>query len=251
MDSDRRYYLPGGVGRPNQPTRALTAHSVRSLALSSRQEGQKERIKKKENPKRIHIGRAILSNRLHCMSDFISQDCPADGLQVQGRNINGWDQGQLFISQNTSWLAPHGMASFMLGALASAGATTVVAVDAAGVGALDAVALRDQAGTLLALRIVNYNDTAVAATLSFQGCVLTQGTAEVLTLSGGPSAENTPAQPTAVAPIQSQLALSGSSNAGGLTLPPFSFTTVVAHCKATGSTQRSISGTTCDINPPA
>jgi hypothetical protein len=197
------------------------------------------------------LGRAILSNRLHCMSDFISQDCPADGLQVQGRNINGWDQGQLFISQNTSWLAPHGMASFMLGALASAGATTVVAVDAAGVGALDAVALRDQAGALLALRIVNYNDTAVAATLSFQGCVLTQGTAEVLTLSGGPSAENTPAQPTAVAPVQSQLALSGSSNAGDLLLPPFSFTTVVAHCKATGSTQRSISGTTCDINSPA
>jgi len=91
----------------------------------------------------------------------------------------------------------------------------------------------------------------VAATLSFQGCVLTQGTAEVLTLSGGPSAENTPAQPTAVAPIKSQLSLSGSNNAGGLTLPPFSFTTVVSHCKATGSTQRSISGTTCDINSPA
>ena len=193
------------------------------------------------------LSRAVLSNRLHCMADFISQDCPADGLQVQGRNANAWDQGQLFLSQNTSWLAPHGMVSFMLGAVAAAGATTMVAVDAAGVGALDAVALRNDAGTLLAMRLVNFNDTAVAATLAFQGCALTDAAADVLTLAGGPADENTPAQPAAVAPVHSQLALGGGGNEGALTLPPFSFTTVVARCKAAGSAPRAINGTTCDL----
>ena len=193
------------------------------------------------------LGRAVLSNRLHCMSDFISQDCPADGLQVQGRNVNGWDQGQVFLAQNTSWLAPHGMASFMLGTLAAVGVTTVVAVDAVGVGALDAIALRDGAGTLLALRIVNFNFTAVAATLSFRGCTLTEDAADVLTLAGGPDAENSPAQPTAVAPVKSQVTLSGANNEGVVTLPPFSFTTIIAHCTASGSAPRSVNGTTCDL----
>ena len=79
------------------------------------------------------------------------------------------------------------------------------------------------------------------------GCALTDAAADVLTLAGGPADENTPAQPAAVAPVHSQLALGGGGNEGALTLPPFSFTTVVARCKAAGSAPRAINGTTCDL----
>ena len=42
-----------------------------------------------------------------------------------GRNDNSWDQGQLFISQNTSYLAPHGMSQILI---SQSYATDIVAV---------------------------------------------------------------------------------------------------------------------------
>ena len=52
-------------------------------------------------------------------------DTPANGLQVLGRNDNMWDQGALFVSQNTSYLSPCGMAQIILN---KSYATDVVAV---------------------------------------------------------------------------------------------------------------------------
>jgi hypothetical protein len=60
------------------------------------------------------LGHARRSNRLHCASDFIRVDTPANGLQVLGRNDNRWDQGQLFMLQNMSYLSPAGMAQVLL-----------------------------------------------------------------------------------------------------------------------------------------
>ena len=39
------------------------------------------------------LGHARRSNRLHCLADFIRVDTPANGLQVLGRNDNGWVSG--------------------------------------------------------------------------------------------------------------------------------------------------------------
>ena len=60
------------------------------------------------------LGHARRSNRLHCLGDFMRADTPANGLQVLGRNDNSWDQGQLFITQNMTYLAPAGVAQVML-----------------------------------------------------------------------------------------------------------------------------------------
>ena len=70
------------------------------------------------------LGHARRSNRLQCLGDFIRADTPANGLQVLGRNDNRWDQGQLFISQDTTYLAPCGVAQTML---ADAAGSTAVA----------------------------------------------------------------------------------------------------------------------------
>ena len=59
------------------------------------------------------LGHARRSNRLHCLGDFMRADTPANGLQVLGHNDNSWDQGQLFITQNMSYLAPAGAAQII------------------------------------------------------------------------------------------------------------------------------------------
>lgn len=100
-------------------------------------------------------------------------DTPANGLQVLGRNDNMWDQGALFVSQNTSYLSPCGMAQIILN---KSYATDVVAVLVDGgqewwePDGLDVIAARDPGSSMLTVRAVNKGPTSVAARVSIEGC---------------------------------------------------------------------------------
>ena len=60
------------------------------------------------------LGHARMNSRLHCLGNFLRVITAANGLQVLGRNDNSWDQGALFITQNATYLAPHGMSNIVL-----------------------------------------------------------------------------------------------------------------------------------------
>lgn len=209
--------------------------------------------------------------------------------QVQGRNDNNWDQGQLFITQQGVYLAPAGMAQVgcrscvalrVWGGSGSRGmpslplpSTTthqvvlsnstvtrradaaVVAIESAGLLSapqLDAVALYSASGMTLSLRVVNVAATASAVAVTAPDCVLPAAgaSARIVTLSGALAAQNSPAQPLAVAPIAATVPAGAPSQPVSIafTLPPYSFTIVDIACTAT--TAAAPVATTCDVPPP-
>ena len=209
------------------------------------------------------LGRARNSNRLHCLGDIVRVDTAANGVQVAGLSDNGWDQGQLFLTQNMSYLSPAGMAQVLLSASSAGGANqVVVAVEAAGLAGapqLDVIALRDQAGSQIVIRAVNFAPFPTTADVVLQGCTLTGSSAALTALSGALEAQNLPSNPLNIAPVSSNVAAQPGSGGMGanvsVTLQPYSFTTINVPCKSSGGAGEastfaadvSTPATTCDL----
>ena len=136
------------------------------------------------------LGHARRSNRLHCLGDFMRADTPANGLQVLGHNDNSWDQGQVFISQNTSYLAPCGVAQIMLSKTYGDSTVTVTMPSLVDQATLDVAATRN--GSALTVRVVNTGMAPLTASLHFEGCSQPPTSASLLTLAGSLTAQNYP-----------------------------------------------------------
>ena len=162
------------------------------------------------------LGHARNANRFRCLGDFVKIQTAANGFQVLGRNDNLWDQGALFILQNSTYLAPHGIVNIALAVLNESGAA-VVAVEAAGLAAapqLDVIALLDAEGATLVVRAVNFGAQGVTANVSFLGCAVAAGGAQasvVVVAGSSMSEQNTPDAPLNVAPTFSQFRVGGGS----------------------------------------
>ena len=131
------------------------------------------------------LGHARNSNRLRCLGDFVQLETAANGLEVAGRNDNGWNQGSVFITQNATYLSPHGMANVVL---SHANESAVVAVESAGLAGaptLDVIAVVDAARAVVTLRAVNIGAASVPASVSLLGCAVAAGgaSASVLVLN--------------------------------------------------------------------
>ena len=113
----------------------------------------------------------------------------ANGLQPDGQNDNGWDQGLLFLDPAQVWLQPPGYVTQMF---ARNYLPQLVRCQVTGTaGSLDAVATRDVGGQTLVLQAVNPGDQPVAAQLDLAGFVPAQPRAKVTELSGPMDAVNT------------------------------------------------------------
>ena len=197
------------------------------------------------------LGHARNSNRLHCLGSFVRIETAANGLQMSGRNDNAWDQGALFLTQNSTFLAPHGMANVLLSAADEA---SVVAIESAGLASaptLDVVAVFDAARTMLTVRAVNFGSAAVAASVSLLGCAVAGAgvSASVLVLNASsPTATNLPWAPLLVAPVTSTVAVP-ASGAFSFTFVPYSISSLSVPCvggpPAPASSLRGVQ-TTCD-----
>ena len=181
------------------------------------------------------LGHARNSNRLHCLGNFVRIDTAANGLQVVGRNDNSWDQGALFITQNGTFLAPHGMANVVLSA---ASASSVVAVEAAGLATaptLDVIAVYDSSRTVLTVRTINFGATTVPANISLMSCTLAAPNlrAHVVMLNASsPTATNYPWDPLVVAPRNSSMVIPASGTFA-FDFPPYSITSISVQCTST------------------
>ena len=158
------------------------------------------------------------------------------------------------------------MAQAVLSASAAGAGDVVVAVYSAGLASapqLDVIAVRDAAGSQVAVRVVNLAPFATTSNITMNGCSLTSSSATVASLSGHLTAQNVPASPLNVTPATSTVSVT-SGPTGGAALPltflPYSFTTVNVMCKAAKpsalraravavvtATADNAAGTTCDV----
>jgi hypothetical protein len=150
----------------------------------------------------------------------------ANGLQPDGQNDNGWDQGLLFLNPSRVWLQPPGYVTQMI---SRDYVPEVVKCDLTGAAQLDATAKRDSAGSTLVLQVVNWGDQPITAAIRIDGFTPRNPAAYVSELSGGLDAVNTADKPDAVVPKLSEWTHELKDGKTERTFPPRSFTIVRWH----------------------
>ena len=125
----------------------------------------------------------------------------ANGLQPDGQNNNGWDQGLLFLNPSQVWLQPPGYVTQMISRNYQ---PLAIKAEATGAPNLRICATRDEGGKAVVLFVVNPAEHAAAASIKIDGFSLRKNAAEVEELSGDLNASNTAAHPAEITPKQSQ-----------------------------------------------
>jgi DUF1680 family protein len=142
----------------------------------------------------------------------------ANGLQPDGQNDNGWDQGLLFLDPGSVWLQPPGYVTRMI---ARSRQELVVPAQVTGAASLDVTAERSADAKSLVLRVVNSADAAIATSLELPG--FAPRTLHVSELAGPLNASNTAARPKAIVPGESVRPFGDGATATH-TFPPRSVT---------------------------
>ena len=148
----------------------------------------------------------------------------ANGLQPDGQNDNGWDQGLLFLNPSQVWLQPPGYVTQML-ARNYLPQRIRCRMTGAGDG-LDATAKRSEDGKTLVLQVVNSGEKAVAAGIHLAAFVAGRPAAQVWELSAPLEAANTADKPRAVAPRQTLWKHGIQDGSTNYAFPPHSLTVV-------------------------
>lgn len=164
------------------------------------------------------LAHAVMLNVVRRSAGFVPLDSPANALQPEKQNDNGWDQGQIFFSPSQVWMQPPYYAQQMAAKNHQPLLVESCCTDGRG---LDCTATRNVAGDTLVLHIVNYETTPRTLLLDLKhfGEVTTM---QSLTLSGDEKATNTPQRPTRIAPKRKRLKPSSK-----LSLKPYSYSVVV------------------------
>jgi alpha-L-arabinofuranosidase len=139
--------------------------------------------------------------------------CSANGLQPDKQNDNDWNQGLLFLNSSQVWLQPPGYVHQMISK--SYLPCCVRAETESPDQCFDVTVMRDDAGKVLLLRVVNLKPSPVATRLSLGGFSPKKDTAHVVTLAADLSAANTAESPKQVTPVETQWKHDAGS--GGMT----------------------------------
>ncbi|MEN6534112.1 MAG: alpha-L-arabinofuranosidase C-terminal domain-containing protein [Bryobacteraceae bacterium] len=148
----------------------------------------------------------------------------ANGLQPDGQNDNGWDQGLLFLNPSKVWLQAPGYVTQMLSR--NYLPQLVRCEVSGGNGKLDANAKRSMDGKKLTLQVVNPGEEAVAARIKLGGFTPRQPQAQVIELTGPMEALNTAQNPSVIVPKQSQWNHRVGAAGSNYTFPANSFTLI-------------------------
>jgi alpha-L-arabinofuranosidase len=221
---DREVWFDVHVGteRPVQPNASLEGMFSFCTALDKLADGARHKVVVFELNAGNHALKRALANAL--ATHAIERDgripivCSANGLQPDGQNDNGWDQGLLFLNPARVWLQPPGYVTRMFARpyLPQRVACQVTGAEHP----LDALARRSADGRTLVLQVVNPADETVTAQVHLAGFVPTKPVAQVTELSGPLDAVNTADQPEAIVPQQRDWPHAN----GRYAFPPHSFT---------------------------
>jgi hypothetical protein len=168
------------------------------------------------------LGTAHAINQLQRMGESVRIVCSANGLQPDGQNDNGWDQGLLFLNPAQVWAQPpyYVMQMFAQHALPRCVRTEVQDPT----GALDVTTLTAADGKILQLQVLNFKAQPIDARLLLEGFQASHAEAQVTALSGPLEAVNTAAAPTQIIPTRHPWRHNLRDGATETTFPGYSFT---------------------------
>ncbi len=159
----------------------------------------------------------------------------ANGLQPDGQNDNGWNQGLLFLNPSQVWLQPPGYVTRMISRNYQ---PLLVASDVQSpAGRLDVTAKRSGSGKTLVLQVVNWGERPLRTAVWLEGFTPSKSTAAVEDLSGPLDAVNTAAAPQRIVPKQTEWRHAAGGD-GELTFAPYSFTVVRLQGDLSGGSSR-------------
>jgi hypothetical protein len=196
-------------------------------ALAKLSGGARHRVAVFELNAGNHAQRRALANAaalgaLQQLGERLAVVCSANGLQPDGQNDNGWDQGLLFLNPTAVWLQPPGYVTRMIARHHQP--HNVPAEVRGAAGALRVAAACSEDGQTLVLRVAHFGDQPLAARTHLDGLGPLQPTAAVEELAGPAEAVNTAAEPNRYAPRRFEWRLEMAGAAVRYTFPPRSFT---------------------------
>ncbi len=146
----------------------------------------------------------------------------ANGLQPDGQNDNGWNQGLLFLNPAHVWLQPPGYVTQMI----SRNHQPLVVKSDCPMRDLDVSATKSEDGRTLVLQVVNVSEKAVTLPLKIAGFIPVHSGAQVLTLEGRLDARNTADNPGAIQPTSVAWQHGLKDGESKVTFPGYSFTII-------------------------
>ncbi len=196
-------------------------------ALAKMSDGAKHKVVIFELNAGNHAQRRALANaiavgKLQQLGERLPVVCSANGLQPDGQNDNGWDQGLLFLNPTKVWLQPPGYVTRMIAR--SYQPVHVTAAVQGGGEKLKVTAARSEDGKTLVLRVVNTGDKPITAGVGIEGFTASKPLASVEELAGALDAVNSAAEPRRIVPQTRQWRHELSSTAPTYTFPARSFT---------------------------
>ena len=144
------------------------------------------------------LAHARTLNRLQRMGDKVPIVCAANGLQPDGQNDNGWDQGLVFLSPSNVWLQPSAYVTRML---SQNELPRCVATECQSTGdALDLTARLSDDGSILGLQAVNSDNRPISARLKITGLDIRGKVVRISQMSGHLDEDNSESDPTRIVP---------------------------------------------------
>lgn len=212
---------------PAQAKQFLKALKTYIDAIDSIAQGGKHRVVVFElNSNRHDLNRALASA---IAMGTLQRDgrlpivASANGLQPDGQNDNGWDQGLIFLNPSKVWLQPPAYAAQMI-ARSHQPVTLDARVDGAGAADLDVTACRSADGKTLVLRVVNPTDEPVTAAIHLDHFSPVKAAAARWELSGARDAANSASDPARCSPQETEWTHAPGPAASNVELPARSFT---------------------------
>jgi alpha-L-arabinofuranosidase len=163
------------------------------------------------------LANAIAVGELQHFCDSLPVVCSANGLQPDGQNDNGWNQGLLFLNPAQVWMQPPGYVCRMI---SRSYQPIDIPASVEGDARLKVTAAKSEDGKTLVLRVVNAGDKPVATRIELKGFSLMKPTTVVEEIAGPMDAVNTSADPKRIVPRTKEW----SHEAGVYTFPAGSYT---------------------------
>jgi hypothetical protein len=162
------------------------------------------------------LGNALALNAVARIGDRIAVVCSANGLQVDGQNDNGWDQGLLFLNPCKVWPQP---SYFVTQQFAHPLPLCVKSEVKSPGDLLDVTVTRDEDGKRLQIQVVNVGDRPIEARIRVDGFKPGKAVAGVVELSGKLGEVNTAAEPRRIAPREKEWRHGLADGEGRYTFP--------------------------------
>jgi hypothetical protein len=145
----------------------------------------------------------------------------ANGLQPDGQNDNGWNQGLLFLNPSQVWLQPPGYVTQMISRNYE---PLLVSSDVRNVpGGVEAAALRSDDGKTLIVQVVNFNADPCEAKLVLDHFSPSRETFKYEQLAGPLNAENIAGSPDQIQPARGEQPLRANQGSVICDFPAHSF----------------------------